>query len=71
MKIKFSQPIIDSSINPNRHSWIAFERGIHSDNFTSVAVNIGVDKFERINDLEFESYEVALAYLKANRMGYV
>ena len=33
--------------------------------------SIRVDKFERINDLEFESYEVALAYLKANRMGYV
>jgi hypothetical protein len=33
--------------------------------------SIRVEKFERINDLEFESYEVALAYLKANRMGYV
>ena len=42
MKIKFSQPIEDS-INPNRHSWIAFERGIHSDSFTSVAVKRGID----------------------------
>ena len=33
--------------------------------------SVRVDTFERINDLEFESYDDALAFFKANRMGYV